>query len=333
MDKCQQQLVAILKSSLFDSKLRDFSLSKRQWEQVYKLSKRGGVTAIAYNAICKLPQEYRPEQGLFIRWTSRYHNSIERFNKRKNAYNALCRVIEAQNLQGIVFKGLTISNLYPVPELREFGDIDIFLYGDYDENENKLHDGGLTSQHPSKRHSHIRINNVLIENHHHILFNHNSADHLLDIWLREQGNQSTEKIGAFNVLPPLAKAVQFIMHTGHHFTSNDCNIRIRTITDWAMFIRQNNFDYAELREKIAPAGAANLLDALTLTVNDWFQCVPKEMLAHIPPMSKGLLSLFEKAVFDKNFQRKDEKSFLKRMFGHLRKSIVYVRLKQIKLKY
>jgi len=332
MKRTQQTIISLLNASLFEKKSVDIDLTKKEWKRVYSYSKKGGVAGICYDALCKLPEFMHPDQELYTRWTSRYHRIIERYDKRERSYQILCKAIESQDLHGVVFKGLTISKMYPYCKLREYGDIDILLFGDFYENEEKLHAAGLTSTHPSRRHSHIRINNVVVENHHHILFNRNGAEHLIDIWLQEQATQGEEKIGALNVLPPLAKAVQFIMHTAHHFSGNDCNIKLRYITDWAMFLKAGGFDYTEMRSRLEPAGGAKFADALTLICNKWFDCVPADIMAKTQPVSDKVLNKLEKAIFDKKYQRKDERRFVARMLGHLRKAIVYHKLKSIKLK-
>ncbi|MDE6461776.1 MAG: nucleotidyltransferase family protein [Muribaculaceae bacterium] len=103
------------------------ALGAEGWSAVSDMARRQTVSGICYSAFCRLPGGLLPPHELLTRWVARV-NAIETANRRMSA--ALVRLVEvmrASGLSPIVQKGLSVSRFYPAPELRECGDIDLWL--------------------------------------------------------------------------------------------------------------------------------------------------------------------------------------------------------------
>lgn len=103
------------------------ALSPGEWERIYTLARRQTVCGICYKAYCQLPDRLLPPDAVLPRWVARV-NAIETFNHlMADAVSRLTGMLRAEGLRPIVQKGLSVARFYTSPELRECGDIDLWL--------------------------------------------------------------------------------------------------------------------------------------------------------------------------------------------------------------
>lgn len=105
-------------------------LTAADWETIYTLARRQTVCGICYDAYCKLPDSLLPTGSLLPRWVARV-NAIETSNRAMaSAVASLVEALVALGLHPVLQKGLSVTRFYPNPELRECGDIDLWLPAD-----------------------------------------------------------------------------------------------------------------------------------------------------------------------------------------------------------
>ena len=105
-------------------------LSGADWETIYTLARRQTVCGICYDAYCKLPDSLLPGGTLLPRWVARV-NAIETSNRAMGiAVAQLVESLGAMGLHPLLQKGLSVARFYSNPELRECGDIDLWLPAD-----------------------------------------------------------------------------------------------------------------------------------------------------------------------------------------------------------
>lgn len=93
----------------------------------------------------------------------------ERYRHQQQTASKLAARFSEEGLRMLLLKGLGLSRDYPIPEHRECGDIDIYLYGQSDKGDRILHEIGHTSKFDVPKHSEYVWDGVLIENHRTIL--------------------------------------------------------------------------------------------------------------------------------------------------------------------
>ena len=110
------------------------SLGADEWEEIYSMARRQTVCGICYAAFCRLPDRLLPSHTLLTRWVARV-DAIETANRAMAlAAASLIAVLRRAGLHPVVQKGLSVARHYPNPELRECGDIDLWLPGrEFDE--------------------------------------------------------------------------------------------------------------------------------------------------------------------------------------------------------
>lgn len=105
------------------------NLTDDGWETIYRTARRQTVCGVCYDALCRLPDRLLPSSSLLPRWVARV-NAIETANlAMRAALSRLVSTLKASGLHPMVQKGLSVARFYISPDLRESGDIDLWLPG------------------------------------------------------------------------------------------------------------------------------------------------------------------------------------------------------------
>ncbi len=105
------------------------SLSEKEWEEVFTYAMEQTILGVCFSGIERLPDEQRPQTDMLLQWigvTWQIEGVGRMMNDRtKEAVDFFRR----QGFKATVLKGQGIAQLYPTPERRQSGDIDIWLDG------------------------------------------------------------------------------------------------------------------------------------------------------------------------------------------------------------
>lgn len=105
------------------------NLTDDDWETIYRTARRQTVCGVCYDSLCRLPDRLLPSSSLLPRWVARV-NAIETTNlAMRAALSGLVSTLRASGLHPVVQKGLSVARFYVNPDLRESGDIDLWLPG------------------------------------------------------------------------------------------------------------------------------------------------------------------------------------------------------------
>lgn len=244
----------ILGCVINDTSLRIESLrglSAVQWEQLYLLAQRQGVTAVAFEKIQALPKEVAPSRMLAMKWMS-HSMAIE---KQTRSICQRCagfaQLMHEHGLYTLVLKGVAVSQYYPNPWHREFGDLDCYLYrsdsgkvvwdGCYEEGNCIAEQAGHAVKRGHYKHSHIKYEGLEVENHQFSLAIKDGKDtkalerHLRRL-VEQQGGGCA--IGDSVMCTPSAdfNALFLTAHAMSHFLYE--SIKVRHVMDWALFLKR-----------------------------------------------------------------------------------------------
>ena len=105
---------------------------KEDWQEAYLLAEKHALVGLLFSANEKLNEQnktYMPPMPLFYQWMGETLQ-IENRNKEVNyAAEQLTRIFKGGGLRSCVLKGQGIARLYPKPERRQSGDIDLWVEG------------------------------------------------------------------------------------------------------------------------------------------------------------------------------------------------------------
>lgn len=106
--------------------------SPEQWQELFDMSKKQTLAGITFRGIENLPQEQRPPKNLLLQWYM-LCESIKKTNSSLNRKAAtISQKFREEGFENSILKGQGIARLYPDPQLRTPGDIDIWLGGGCD---------------------------------------------------------------------------------------------------------------------------------------------------------------------------------------------------------
>lgn len=238
-----QMLFALLRAAInqryADAKLFD-GISAEQWLQIYKLSARQGVIAIAWDGVLTLPRELQPTTALRIQWAMSVENLEKRYAHQMATAANLSTLYAQHGIEMMVLKGLGLSELYPVREHRECGDIDIYLGNNYEYGNKVIEKMGIEVGYENPKHSHFTYEGVTIENHKTFLnVELSRRDRYLNtelLRLTEKRGRELECINNITTPPATANAIFLMRHAARHFQEG---LVARHMIDWACFLRHN----------------------------------------------------------------------------------------------
>ena len=236
-------------NSIGQERLR--ALSPKDWEVLYAIAKRQGVTAVAFEKIQALPKELAPPRELAMKWMS-HSMAIEK--QTRSIYQrcaGFAQLMHEHGLHTLVLKGVAVSQYYPNPWHREFGDLDCYLYksdggrvawdGCYEEGNCIAEHAGYEVKRGHYKHSHIKYEGLEIENHQFSLAIKDGKDtkalerHLRRLVEQQGGGRA---IGDSMMCSPSAdfNALFLTAHAMSHFLYE--SIKVRHVMDWALFLKR-----------------------------------------------------------------------------------------------
>lgn len=278
-----QRLLALVNSALWGKEI-DHNLftemDDEMWNDLYKFSIRHGVMAIAFDGVSNLPNNLKPSLKLRMSWTLSCEQIEKKYLHMRQTVVDLTSLLKKKKINTLVFKGLNLSSCYPIPTHREFGDIDIYLFGQYIKGESTMLETGSTKiEIPNYKHSNHIYKGVLIENHRYLLDIHDSPkilklnQTLLDILDIEETEQSPLKNG---ILYPSANfsALFLITHAIKHLSTDP--LALRTYCDWALFLQAHHqdIDIPKWKNALNEAGLFHIAKVFTELAFTWLDVSP-----------------------------------------------------------
>ena len=102
---------------------------------------------------------------LLLRWELSVQKLEARNRKQRAVIKELIALFKENGIEMLLLKGIGLSELYPDPYHRESGDIDIFLFGDYEKGNKVIEESGIEVEKDGSKHSKFYFKGVPVENH------------------------------------------------------------------------------------------------------------------------------------------------------------------------
>ena len=272
----------------------DTAVTPGSWERIYRMAADHGLSAVVWDGICRLPAAQQPPRETRIRWALSAEKLEERYRHQQQTASKLAARFSEEGLRMLLLKGLGLSRDYPLPEHRECGDIDIYLYGESDKGDRILHEIGAHPYFDVPKHSEYVWDGVLIENHRTILnVRRNRTEQELNAVLV----RLLEKEGTHGLAPGIQapratfNAIFLIRHAAVHFQKE--GIVLRHLCDWACFLTRHwdEIDHALFRTAMEDYRMDRFADLMTAAAVEYLGAeVPG------PECEAGMLGRFMEEV-------------------------------------
>lgn len=239
-------------------------LSAEEWRAVYEAAVRGGECALVWDAVQRLDKTLWPPRDLRLQWGVGASMIAAGYDDRKaRIFELTDRWVEA-GIKTYCLKGLALSHYYPKPELRESGDFDCWLGGDFERGNKVAVALGAMFDPFDYRHAVLIYKGLKVENHKYFLvLRGNDRNKRLERYLHEI-IENDMHVGSSNLYCPsgLFHAIFLVLHKLHHFLYE--GIRLRHLCDWVCFVNAEraNVDWAEFNKHCVEVGAARFVAAL-----------------------------------------------------------------------
>ncbi len=218
-------------------------LTEEEWVEVYRLAHKQTVQGIVYDAICHLPEEFLPSGRIFSLWMPEMEALEANYQRHIRTIGWLTsRMTEGSQLRPIILKGIPLASLYPVPEHRVLGDIDVF-YGNMenrDAADDLVESWGIPVMRLKNHESSYSVNNIVIEHHYVIAKSHVPWHRSQESWIENYltSHQGPDSVSIehvkMNILPPVLNILLLSSHSLGHVIYK--GIGLRQMCDFALYI-------------------------------------------------------------------------------------------------
>ena len=125
MTVVETQYFALLRSALWDAPV---AINEEvDWDAVMKLAKHHATNVLLSGVASEMSGSNRPSVAMLGEM-----QSVMRFNllnqmKQKQILLSAVKLLQEHNIEPVLLKGFSLAMLYPNPNLRQFGDIDLYV--------------------------------------------------------------------------------------------------------------------------------------------------------------------------------------------------------------
>ncbi len=222
--------------------LSDYSADR--WMRLLKEAARQGLLAIAWDALEKLQAEHGGlcrgmSRETRIRWALSIKHIEKVHLRQREALKELAGIFAESGMRVMVLKGLGLAEMYPRPAHRECGDLDIYLFGDFEKGNEVMRKMGIAVEYDGTKHSKFYYKGIPVENHKNFLnvtttrVDKDLERELIRI-LQEQKCGSLDLGGiTVDVPPPDFQMIFLTRHTITHFLAS--GLVLRHLYDFGIF--------------------------------------------------------------------------------------------------
>lgn len=127
MNTSQEQLLRILNLVIRGGVPTPESFSSINGEELYAFAVRQDVCAFLYPILNKYPEEIKLDEHIIHRWKSTFLFLFTRQLSMTKGIKDIFEIFRANDIPAISLKGLALKQVYPQPELRNMGDLDLLI--------------------------------------------------------------------------------------------------------------------------------------------------------------------------------------------------------------
>ena len=241
----ENYLFELLRSELWGTELSFSQLSHSEFEELMALAGEQTVTGLVGDCLIKnnIKLERDDALGLYAKM-----KAIEKANTRVNEnLVSFVNFMERKGIDYIIVKGQVAGALYPNPDARMSGDVDLYFVGD---NYEKIK--GLVEQRLGKqlsklsdgKHVEFEVNGVVFELHEKLsrlaTRKHQEYwDQMIDHAILEGTDTVMINGKEIKTLSATYNAMYIFVHLFYHMTAS--GVGLRQLCDWAMIIAQSAF--------------------------------------------------------------------------------------------
>jgi len=234
---------------------------------LYRVSHSHNLSAVLFCVLNTSANKAAVPPEVFRRFEDDFLEAIIRSDKQDEAQSRLDTLLTALHVPHIFFKGATLKRLYPVPQARVMGDIDVLIAEqDRERVKQYLVSNGVQAVNTNGPVYDYLLDNCKIEMHTRIISGKvGSAD-------AERGFADAMAHGVFDgctgELTPDYHFAYLIAHLAHHFWFYGAGVKM--IADLAVMLQQTNVDLQAVQAILEPMGLWEFAKVMLTVCEKWF---------------------------------------------------------------
>lgn len=260
----QKLFFSLIRSGLTESP-QDLSVfnSQTEWDVLYEMALNQSLLSVTFNGIQFLPIEVKPKELILMQWFGYSNLWRKRFHKHLTLTMNLCNLYQEHGINVLILKGVSLSSLYPQPEFREFGDLDIYTFDKFNESNDVISKIGIGVDFDHAKHSVYNFHNLHVENHKYFVTNSTLIGAKINAFLSKEAMNSNKQ-GANVYYPNATFNILFLLrHAIHHLTTNE--MTVKNVVDWGLFLQKegHNVDWSRIQAILKELKLVKAFDLLT----------------------------------------------------------------------
>lgn len=315
---------------LYDGKefLSGEALVNFDWNAFYLFCKRQTLVGVVFEGIQRLPKEAAPNQELLMTWFGQSQRIHKRNVLLNEATAQIYNKIKAEGFRCCILKGQGNALMYPNPESRTPGDVDIWINAGRDEIRHLAYSlakgNGVIGQ-ESLNHIELSVNGVAVELHSTpAIMNNPFYNHRLQKWLRRNADLQCSNVVSLpdetgNIAIPtcIFNLVYQLFHLYHHYFYE--GVGLRQIVDYYFVLANTDISYntntAALQQELKHIGLWKFTGAVMYVLHKVLDISENKMI--VPMDAKRGKLLLDEILTGGNFGQYDEQSIFGNGFiGH-----------------
>lgn len=166
MGKSEQDMAYSLLAAAVGGKAVELDVQPATWWSLFRLMQRNHVSALCFEAA---EHSHAPREVL-LPWMAEREKAIAWSRYQRDVQRDIADVMRAQGVRMLALKGTHFADFYPQPELREFGDLDLYFF-DKHQQADRIAEGLPHVNIDKHSHHHTKYNyrGITIESHYNLL--------------------------------------------------------------------------------------------------------------------------------------------------------------------
>lgn len=213
-----------------------------EWGELYKIAKKQSLVGVCFAGVQKLltPKQEPPEM-LYLTWMGMAAKIQQKWEQHEVFIGRLAGFYEKQGIDMMLLKGYGLSLNYPEAKLRNPGDVDVYLFGDWRKADDAVRkELGVEVRNDCEHHTKFEIDGISVENHYDFVNTRiRRSSQKLEKVFKELAQDKTNVIdvrGQKVILPSdKLNAIFLLRHCAGHFASE--GITMRNVLDWGLFVQ------------------------------------------------------------------------------------------------
>lgn len=232
------------------------------WWSLFRLLQQNHVAAMTADTVAALdvPREVK------LPWLAERDKAARWHSYQREVQQKIIDIMSRHGIETLVLKGTHTAQYYPKPELREFGDLDLYFHDRHSEADRIARtELRVAIGNEAHHHSKYEYRGVTVESHYDFLNTHYPPS-----------NRHYETMLKELAPSPTFEVLFLLRHMAVHFAA--ARITLRDLVDWTLTCRALNdkVDWGRVQDMVTAFG----MDGFTAAIDD----IAERHFGHTPPL-------------------------------------------------